>query len=52
LGELNHADHHLVLCKGGKRAEVATLLLKQHKFKAAAIAGGIRDWPYATRSNY
>lgn len=39
---------YVVVCKGGKRAEVATMLLKQRRIKAATIAGGIRDWPYET----
>jgi rhodanese-related sulfurtransferase len=37
-----------VLCKGGRRAEVATMLLKQRRIKAATIEGGIRDWPFET----
>jgi rhodanese-related sulfurtransferase len=46
--ELDPKERYLVLCKGGKRAEVATMLLKQRRIKAATIAGGIRDWPYET----
>jgi rhodanese-related sulfurtransferase len=48
FSELNPQVRYLVLCKGGKRAEVATMLLKQRHIKAATIAGGIRDWPYET----
>jgi rhodanese-related sulfurtransferase len=46
--ELDPNERYLVLCKGGKRAEVATMLLTQRRIKAATIAGGIRDWPYET----
>jgi phage shock protein E len=48
FSELDPGERYLVLCKGGKRAEVATMLLKQRRIKAATIAGGIRDWPYET----
>jgi CRP-like cAMP-binding protein len=46
MGEIDPGNRYLVLCKGGKRAEVATMLLKQRKIKAATIEGGIRDWPF------
>ncbi|WP_058555393.1 cyclic nucleotide-binding domain-containing protein [Thiohalocapsa sp. ML1] len=48
MGEIDPNARYLVLCKGGKRAEVATMLLKQRRIKAATIEGGIRDWPFAT----
>lgn len=46
LAEVSPSERYLVLCKGGKRAEVATILLKQQRIKAATIEGGIRDWPF------
>ena len=48
MGEIDPSARYLVLCKGGKRAEVATMLLKQRRIKAATIQGGIRDWPFET----
>ncbi len=52
FGELDAAKPYVVICAGGKRAAVATLLLKQRRVKAAVIEGGIRDWPFETASNY
>jgi len=46
MGEIDPDKRYLLLCKGGKRAEVATMLLKQQRIKAATIEGGIRDWPF------
>jgi rhodanese-related sulfurtransferase len=46
FGELDVAERYLVLCKGGRRAQVATMLLNQRRIKAVTIEGGIRDWPY------
>jgi CRP-like cAMP-binding protein len=46
MREIDPGERYLVLCKGGKRAEVATMLLKQQRIKAATIEGGIRDWPF------
>lgn len=46
FGELDAAERYLVLCKGGRRAQVATMLLNQRRIKAVTIEGGIRDWPY------
>ncbi|MEA1051732.1 cyclic nucleotide-binding domain-containing protein [Lamprobacter modestohalophilus] len=46
MSEIDPGERYLVLCKGGKRAEVATMLLKQQRIKAATIEGGIRDWPF------
>ena len=48
MGEIDPGARYLVLCKGGRRAEVATMLLKQRRIKAATIEGGIRDWPFET----
>jgi rhodanese-related sulfurtransferase len=52
MDEIDPSHRYLVLCKGGKRAEVATMLLNQRRIKAATITGGIRDWPYEKIGGY
>ncbi len=50
--ELDPERPYVVICASGKRAAVASLLMKQRRLKAAVIEGGVRDWPFDTASNY
>ena len=50
LHELDPKTPYLVMCRSGKRAAAATLLLRQRSFEAATVDGGVCDWPYEKAS--
>ena len=52
LGELDKTKKYIAYCHGGARSAVATLILQQHKIDVVSLEGGIRAWPFETRSIY
>ncbi len=50
--ELDMNRRYLIMCASGRRATVASLLLRQRNFDVSVIEGGMRDWPYETQSSY
>lgn len=46
VNELESGVDYVVYCHSGKRSDVATMILRQHKLHGVSLVGGIRDWPY------
>ncbi|MDH5355879.1 MAG: cyclic nucleotide-binding domain-containing protein [Gammaproteobacteria bacterium] len=52
LDELDQNKKYIIYCRSGNRSAVAALILKKKKYNAVSMAGGIKAWPYETRSAY
>ncbi len=52
MGEFSKSLQYITYCLSGKRSLVAAMIMNQQGYNAMAMAGGIRDWPYATESSY
>lgn len=44
LHELDSGKRYITYCRSGKRSAVAALVLKQKKFHAVSMRGGINEW--------
>ena len=45
LEELETGQQYVTVCLSGKRSAVASMILRQNKFPAVSLRGGLRDWP-------
>ena len=52
LDELDRNFKYITYCRSGKRSAVAALIMKQRKFNAVSMKGGMNEWPYEARSLY
>jgi len=46
IHNLNPDDEYIVYCRSGRRSRAAVFLMKERKFKAVSLQGGIKEWPY------
>ncbi|MFD2618001.1 rhodanese-like domain-containing protein [Terrilactibacillus laevilacticus] len=42
--ELDRSKQHVVVCRSGRRSEMATEFLQEHGFKAKNMVGGMLKW--------
>ena len=52
LTELKKGEKYITYCHSGPRSAVAAMILSQNNLDVQCLEGGIRDWPYETKSNY
>lgn len=50
MSELDQQQRYIIYCQSGNRSAVAALSLSQAGFDVQNLEGGIREWPYETKS--
>lgn len=50
LAELDKDQQYIAYCRSGNRSAVAALIMHRAGFDAVSMAGGMRNWPYDTKS--